>query len=183
MRPPFAAVLLLPALLACQSAPKGPPCSGAVCCTCAGAAAPPAYASGVEARAAFTRKSGTLTATLEDASWLRFTGAPDQVEERHRAYFEYGYTTFQVELHSDAFSQPSRETFVLEDSTGRRVTGQPIQFTTAPILVEGHYYAAFSLSFSHVITSDLAWIRLTRAMDGSTVEWTLSGPPAPSAGT
>ena len=39
-----------------------------------------------------------------DAAWLRFEGTPDEVERNHRAYFEQGYTTFQVQIDTDDFN-------------------------------------------------------------------------------
>ena len=39
----------------------------------------------------------------------------------------------------------------------------------------------FSMSFKHTLTSDLTWIRLTRQLDGSTVEWRFgSNTPRPT---
>jgi hypothetical protein len=166
-------------LSACQGGREGPLPGGSVAPTVAGTV-PSCFANGQEAMVAFTRRAGSLTATLEDAAWLRFTGSPEEVEQRHRAYFDYGYTTFQVELRSEDFVQPTRETFLLEDSRGQRVSGCPLEFTTSPTLVDNRYFSAFALSFQHVITADLCWLRLTRTRDGSTVEWTFGAARAGS---
>jgi len=130
-------------------------------------------------RAAFTRSSDTMTATLEDASWLRLEGNPDCVQANHRAYFEYGYTTFHVELRSREYTRPTQETFILEDSSGLRTPGRPIAFEGAPQLVDDRYFTTFTLSFRHVISAELSWIRLTRQADGTWVEWRFGTPPAP----
>jgi hypothetical protein len=140
-----------------------------------------AFTDAIQAREAFTRRGGSVTAVLEDASWLRFEGDPATVEASHPAYFEYGYTTFLVELRSEAFSQPTAETFMLEDSTGKRLSGRPLSYEGAQVLVDDRFFSTFSLSFQHVISADVRWIRLTRVLDGSTVEWTFpAGGSSPS---
>lgn len=164
------AVLLVAALSACSSGTQAPPPSGPVRPTVAGTSGP-VFADYASGRQAFTRRGGSLTAVLEDASWLRFEGAPADVETAHRAYFLYGYTTFQVELRSDDFTQPTSETFMLEDSEGHRLTGRPIQYQGATELVDDKWFSTFTLSFQHTLTSGIAWIRLTRQRDGSNVEW------------
>lgn len=165
-------VLLLLSLVApaCQSGSSAPPPSGVILPTVAGVV-PASFGSLTEGRAAFTRSCGSLTVTLEDSSWLRFEGDAATVEAAHRAYFEYGYTTFQVELRSKCFTQPTGEVFLLQDSMGRSIPGQPLVFQGAPVLVDDRYFSRFDLSFQHVLTRDLTWIRLTRQADGSAVEW------------
>ena len=182
MRQTLLLVLLLAALLvvpACRSGTTGPQPSGYVLPTVAGRPVTQ-YAGLQEARQAFTRSRGSILAALEDASWLRFEGSPAAVEATHRGYFEYGYTTFDIELRSKTYTQPTGERFVLEDSRGQRVFGQPIAYRGAPELVDDRYFSAFTLSFRHVVTADLTWIRLTREADGSSVEWHFGVPPAPT---
>jgi hypothetical protein len=45
--------------------------------------------------------------------------------------------------------------------------------------VDDRYFSSFQLSFQHMITADLQWIRLTRTCDGSTVEWQFADCSAP----
>jgi hypothetical protein len=170
-------LLVTLALPACQSGGSGPPPTGWVQPTVAGRTAA-VYAGLQPGREAFTRRSDSMTAVLEDASWLKFEGTPACVEANHRAYFEYGYTTFQVELRSREFTRPSQETFVLEDSTGLRAPGTPVSFRGAPQLVDDRYFSTFTLAFRHVISAELQWIRLTRPADGTWVEWRFGVPPA-----
>ena len=172
--PLLLASLLLPA---CQSGPQGPPPSGWVQPTVAGRT-PMQFSSLEQGKAAFTRRSDSMTALLEDASWLRFEGDPACVQANHRAYFEYGYTTFQVELRSREFTRPTQETFILEDSSGLRTPGRPVQFTGAPILVDDRYFSTFVIAFRHTISAELQWVRLTRPADGTWVEWQFGAPPA-----
>jgi len=170
------ALLLALALSACAGRTDLPAATGRVLPTVAGRT-PTAFADRAAARCAFTRVGGTVTATLEDAAWLRFEGDPQVVASQHRAYFEYGYTTFEVELRSSDFANPTAETFVLEDSAGARLTGSPVSYEGSQVLVDDRYFAAFTLSFPHVLTGDTAWIRLTRASDGSSVEWRFEAEP------
>ena len=78
---------------------------------------------------------------------------------------------FQVELRSKEFTQPTAEVFLLEDSKGRSIPGSPIRFDGSPVLVDDRYFSTFQLSFQHAISREVAWIRLTRTCDGSSVEW------------
>ena len=177
--PRLALLVILTVLLTltgCQSGPRGPQPTGWVQPTVAGRT-PMSFPGLQEGQAAFTRKSDSMTALLEDSSWLRFEGEPDCVQMNHRAYFEYGYTTFQVELRSREFTRPTNECFILEDSAGGRVQGTPVSFEGAPILVDDRYFSSFVLAFRHVITADLEWIRLTRPADGTWVEWNFGEPP------
>lgn len=172
--------LLLVAVLslaACRSAPSGPPPTGWVQPTVAGRS-PMVFSGLQEARAAFTRRSDSMTAVLEDAAWLRFEGDALCVEANHRAYFEYGYTTFQVELRSREFTRPTQEQFVLEDSTGLRTPGRPVSFKGSPQLVDDRYFSTFVVAFRHVISAELQWIRLSRPADGTWVEWRFGQEPA-----
>ena len=183
--PRLAALGLFLALLGgCQGSGAGlPPSMGPVLPTVAGRR-PMQFDSRKDAILAFTRVGGSVTATLEDAAWLRFEGDPATVAREHKAYFDHGYTTFRIELRSNDFTQPVKETFVLEDSSGRRVSGSPTCYDGLGGLVEGKYFCSFNLSFRHVITLDLKWIRLTRPLDGSVVEWTFEAascaPPPPT---
>jgi hypothetical protein len=173
----FLVVLLL---ASCQSGGGGPAPTGAVLPTVAGRP-PVSYPSGAEARRAFTRSAGSLTATLEDSAWLRFEGDAATVAQKHRAYFDYGYTTFKVVLSHNEFVQPTSECFVLQDSAGARMTGKPVSYDGSQRLdQDGRYTSSFSLSFPHMLTRDLKWIRLSwpAAQNGSSVEWTFE-PPAP----
>ncbi len=161
-------------LAACQGGGSNPlPATGAARPTVAGGAAP-GYANLADAQRAFTRMSpdGVLIATLEDSAWIRFEADPDTATERHRAYFEYGYTTFNVTLRSQAFTRPTDETFLLEDSTGARHTASPLRYDSAMTLVDDRYQYTFDLSFKHVITKEVRWLKLIRQADNETVEWT-----------
>jgi len=169
--------LLALSLAACRSGPSGPPPTGWVQPTVAGRQ-PMEFSGLQEGREAFTRRSDSMTAVLEDASWLRFEGDPACVEANHRAYFQYGYTTFQVELRSREFTRPTQEQFVLEDSSGLRTPGKPVQFQGSPELVDDRYFSTFTIAFRHTISAELQWIRLTRPLDGTWVEWRFGVEPA-----
>jgi len=157
----------------CTGSEGGPPASGAATPTVAGGAAP-VYADYASAREAFTRRSEdeVLGATLEDASWLRFEGDPDTVQQKHRAYFDYGYTSFQVVLRSKEYTRPTEEVFLLEDDAGARVEGKPVTFAGNLKPVRDRWEFRFDLSFQHAITRDTKWLRLTRVRDATKVEWT-----------
>lgn len=161
---------------ACQSGPSYAP--KAPCApTCAGGGSAGSYGGYEEARRAFTRatKDGAFTATLEDVAWLRFEGDEESTVKQHRAYFEQGYTTFQIVLRTKDFTQPTGESFVLQDSSGARLSGRPVTYQGAMGQEQEKYAARFSVSFRHAITSDLTWVRLTRSSDGGTLEWTFPG--------
>ena len=162
-------------LPACNSNEGGPPSTGQVTPTVAGGGPTTGYANYMEAKQAFTRgsKDGVLIATLEDAAWLRFEGSPEEVEQAHRAYFEYGYTTFQVVLRAREFTRPTTENFVLEDSNGARVNARPISFKGNMTMVDDRWQYDFELAFRHTITKDTRWLKLTRVADGEFVEWQL----------
>jgi len=171
-------LLLLPLLAACQgNENKGPGAKGRCAPTCAGGVQGPGFQTYEAGREAFTRQSadGVLLATLEDASWLRFEGAPAEVQKNHSAYFEWGYTTFQVILRAKEFSQPTKEAFVLEDSTGARIAGKPLSFQGNMKTVDDRWQYAFNLSFDHTISKEVRWLRLSRMRDGETVEWEFPG--------
>ena len=173
-------LLLLPCLVACQgNEAKGPSAKGSCVPTCAGGAQAPAFSSYQAGREAFTRMSpgGVLTATLEDAIWLRFEGDPATVQKAHRAYFDYGYTTFQVILRAKEFSQPTLEAFVLEDSTGARIAGKPLTYQGNMKTVDDRWQYAFNLSFDHTISKNVRWLRLSRMRDGESVEWSFPETP------
>ncbi len=148
------------------------PAAGAVQPTVAGRP-PIAWSNAADARAAFTRQDpeGRFTAVLQDASWLRFEGTPEDVESRRRAYFVEGYTTFDVSLVTDDFTKATDETFVLEDSAGRRVVGRPMRYESELGSGREGFAASFELSFRHAITQDTRWIRVTREADGAVLEW------------
>jgi hypothetical protein len=159
------------ALAACQQGPPPPPPTGSVTPTVAGGA-DASFATAEAARSAFTRSCGSVTAVLEDASWIRYECAPSEAEKRHRAYFEYGYTTFDVTLRSRHFTQPTAEEFILEDSQGARLSGHPLSYQGAMKLENNEWWTnQFTVSFPHVLTSEVRWIRLTRTSDGSKVQW------------
>ncbi len=173
MRTAMTCLIVLTVLGGCQSGgeqiaqPTGycqPTCAGRACAE---------FADYETAREAFTRQSKdkVLLASLEDASWLRFEGTPDEVAEKHKAYFDYGYTTFAVVLRAKEFSQPTKEVFLLEDSTGKRVTGKPLTYRGALQRVDDRWTYTFSISFQHTITSEIQWLKLTRMADGEFVEW------------
>lgn len=173
MRHVLAILLLVAALAACQQArpPMEGPSQGEVSPTVAGGT-DAAYASFQEARQAFTRSCGSLSAVLEDAAWIRLEPNPAEAEQRHRAYFEYGYTSFEITTRSLAFTQPTAEEFLLEDSLGARLTGRPITYEGAMRLEDNQWWTnRFTVSFQHTMTADVRWIRLTRLSDGSKVEW------------
>ncbi len=162
------------AMSACQTQPAGNkiPQRASVLPTVAGRASPN-YSSAVDARDAYTRQSenGSLVAILEDAAWLRYEGTPEQVESKHKSYFKDGYTTFQVVMNPDEFTQPNKEVFILEDSSGRRFRGNPVTYKSAMEWHDRKYRFEFQLSFQHAVSADTRWIKLTREADGSTVRW------------
>lgn len=166
-------LLFLALLGACQNGGERlAETSGACAPTCAGRECA-SFTNYAEAREAFTRQSKeqVILATLEDAAWLKFEGLPDEVAEKHKAYFDYGYTTFEVVLRAKKFSQPTKEVFVLEDSAGKRVQSKPLTYRGALKRVDDRWMYTFSISFRHTITSDTQWLKLTRMNDGEFVEW------------
>lgn len=190
MRPTTASavlvVLLLAAATGCQNRPPGEGVPGGDVSPTVAGGPEASFASFQEAKLAFTRSAGTLTATLEDAAWIRLEPNPAQAEQRHRAYFEFGYTSFEVTIRSLRFTQPTAEEFLLEDSLGGRLTSKPISYEGAMRLEENQWWTnRFSVSFAHTLTADVRWIRLTRVSDGSQVEWAFpaGGPAAPGVPT
>ena len=171
---PILALVCLIVTPACNN--KGPDfrSSGACCPTVSGGPQGQAFAGYGAARDAFTRTSsgGILTATLKDSAWIKYEGSPEQVMEKHKDYFQFVYTSFEVMLRPKEFTNPSHETFVLEDSSGVRLSGSPIKYEAAMIPVDDSHQFMFDLAFNHRVSADLTWIRLTRALDGETVEWT-----------
>jgi hypothetical protein len=133
---------------------------------------PVAYGSLEEAKAAFSRSNGPMTALLEDAAWIRLEGDPAAAAERHSAYFE-GLTTIQIQLATDFIARPTLETFVLEDSTGARVTGQPLSFKGDVGKGFGPRILTYcTITFDHSLTAQARWLRLTREGEGGgQVEW------------
>ena len=127
------------------------------------------------ARTAFTRQDGPLTATLLDASWIRLEPDPAKAEERHPEYFR-GLTVVEVVLQTQNFVQPTKETYLLEDSTGARVTSKPEVYRGETIRGFGpKHLAEFTLVFPHVLSKDVTWVRLTRSgAEGGTVSWEIS---------
>ncbi|MDJ0521134.1 MAG: hypothetical protein QNJ90_03570 [Planctomycetota bacterium] len=156
----------------CTSDGDGAPASGVATPTVAGGPTP-TYTDYATAREAFTRRSddGVLGATLEDAAWLRFEGDAETVQKAHRAYFDYGYTSFKIILRAKEYTRPTEEVFLLEDDGGARVQGKPVTFTGSMRLVDDRWQFTFDLSFQHAITKDTRWLRLTRVKDNATVEW------------
>jgi hypothetical protein len=145
--------------------------SGALQPTVAGRPAA-AFASLAEARAAFSRSQGAMTATLKDAAWIRLEPDPQGAAGRHPSYFE-GLTTFEVQVATDEIVRPTQEGYVLEDSTGGRVTATPERFKTD--LGEGfgpRVLTEFTITFPHTLSREMRWIRLTReGPGGGTVTW------------
>lgn len=169
---PFLATLGALLLLGCQGGtPKYQP-SGAVTPTVAGSPAP-AFANYDQAREAFTRAStnNVVIATLKDSAWLRFSGDPSAAMTRHRDYFDYGYTAFEITLRTPDNVKAAEETFVLEDSNGTRQVGKPLRYESEMTLVEDRFQYTFDLAFRHSLTKDIRWIRLTREEDGEVVQW------------
>jgi hypothetical protein len=170
---------LLPLLAACSGVKSGNTSTssskGACTPTCEGGSIAQ-FEDYQAARAAFSRSSadGVLNAALEDVAWLRYEGDADTVEKNHRAYFEYGYTTFQVTLRAHDFTRPTDETFILEDGRGARIAGKPISYQGGMQTVEDRWQFTFDLSFQHALGSDCQWIRLTRAVDGESIEWSFT---------
>lgn len=183
MRRPFPLALVLLACVGCQQAVRNyAPAGGTVLPTVEGGPVA-SYPDLETAKQAFTRSAGSLTATLEDAAWIKLEPDPAGAELRHRAYFRFGYTSFEVVLRSDEFSQPAKEEFLLEDSLGGRSTGRPLTYEGAMKLEDNQWFAnRFQLAFSHVLTKDVKWLRLTRTSDGSQVEWVFGEPCAPAPG-
>ena len=169
----LALVTLLP-LAACSQQENRYGASGACCPTVAGGPSGQSFGSYQAARDAFTRQSkeGVVVATMKDASWLRYEGSPEQVMEKHKDYFEYVYTSFEVVLRPKEFTNPAKETFILEDSSGVRLAGSPVKYDAAMIPVEDRHQFTFDLAFNHRVSAGVTWVRLTRALDGETVEWT-----------
>ena len=158
---------------ACQAnRAQGPLPTGNVMPTVAGRAPAP-FADAEAAREAFTRRTENeeFAASLEDVAWLRYEGTPEDVEKNHRAYFEEGYTTFQVLMSIEEFTQPTKETFVLEDSSGRRVVSKPVTYRSAMASGRDAFTFTFNLSFQHAVTADTRWLTLTRQADGASLRW------------
>ena len=77
---------------------------------------------------------------------------PEQVQAAHRSYFEYGYTTFQVLLRSKDFTQPSKESYLLEDDRGAQVRTRPISYRSSKLaLSNDRFEYTFELSFQHAL--------------------------------
>ena len=180
-------LLLLPALAGCSGGlnmdrgnTSTSPAKGGCVPVCVGGGEVARFADYQAARNAFTRSSagGILNATLEDVSWLRFEGDPDTVEKNHRAYFEFGYTTFQVILRARDYTRPTEESFILEDSRGARIEGKPISFRGGMKPIDDRWQFTFDVSFQHALGSECRWLRLTRLADGESVEWTFGAQSA-----
>ena len=169
------AALAALSLAACQNQPTCPP-KGPCEPTVEGSGGN-AYTDFDAAKRAFTRttKDNTLSATLEDVAWLRFEGDEETIVKKHRAYFQQGYTTFEMTSLTKDFVQPTGEMFVLTDSAGARATARPATYQASMGQEQERYAARFTVSFRHAITRDLAWVRLTRQTDGQTLEWAFPG--------
>ncbi len=131
-----------------------------------------AYQDVEAAKAAFSRTGGPLTATLEDVAWIRLEPDTHAAPERHPEYFS-GLTTFLVRLETEKFIRPTEQTFLLEDSTGIRVTSKPESYTGD---VQGgfgpRWLAEFKLVFPHTMSKDVRWLKLTlEGVGGATVRW------------
>lgn len=144
----------------------------------------PSYANYDEARLAFTRTGtdGVLTATLEDAAWIRFEGDPEGALQRHRSYFDGVATVFEVVFRPKDYVRIPEEVFILEDSAGRRMTAKPKRYEGEMKLVDDRFHFTFDLKFAHAVTAELKWLRLTHESSRESIEWTFnqaSGTPAP----
>lgn len=177
----FALALAVAASWGCTTPQNPYGASGACCPTVAGGPSNSRFQNYRAARDAFTRQSkeGVLVATMKDASWLRYEGSPDDVMEKHKDYFEFVYTSFEVVLRPKEFTNPVKETFILEDSSGVRLSGSPVTYEASMIPVEDRHQFTFDLAFNHRVSTGVTWIRLTRAFDGETVEWTFDEAAAP----
>ena len=166
------AVLLATGLASCKG---GAPAKGDARPTVEGAA-PPAFSDLATAKAAFTRTNGPMTAVLLDAAWIRLEPDPDRAADRYPDYFE-GLTTFQVRVETYDFVRPTDETYVLEDSTGQRLTAKPVTYKGDTQSGLGPKHAArFDLAFRHAMSRSVRWLRLTRqGAGGGAVEWTFPG--------
>ncbi len=135
-------------------------------------AAPAQYADVEAAKAAFSRTDGPLTATLEDVAWIRLEPNTHEAPERHPEYFR-GLTTMIVRVETEVFVRPTEEVYLLEDSTGVRVTTKPESYTGD---VKGgfgpRWLAEFKLVFPHAMSKDVRWLTLTReGPKGGKVRW------------
>jgi hypothetical protein len=165
-------LLSIAALAVGLSACSGPryPSEGTVAPTVSGAPSA-SFDDLARAKAAFSRTNGPLTATLEDAAWIRLEPDPEQAEERHPDYAA-GLTTFEVLLQTEGFVRPTEELYVLTDSLGQSLTSKPTRYRGSTEMGGRPQVAAFSLSFRHVVTKDVKWLRLTRqGAGGGTVQW------------
>lgn len=172
---------LLAALGGCAS--KAPHARSGQCVPTVEGAAGTGYGDFASARAAFSRsdKEGSFIAVLEDVAWLRFEGDEASVLEKHRAYFEQGYTTFEVTMLTKDFTQPTAEVFELTDSRGARLVGKPVGYRSGMGQESERFAARFQVSFRHAVTRDIGWLRLKRLADGAELEWTFPWAAAPAA--
>jgi hypothetical protein len=163
-------VLLAAALSACTASA---PARGQARATVEGGAAPD-YAGMEAAKAAFTRSQGPVTAVLQDASWIRLEPDPAAAEKRHPEYFA-GLTVVDVILNTDHFARPTDEDYVLEDSTGVRVSARPKSYQGDVQRGFGpKHLATFTVAFPHALSKDVRWIRMTRqGPGGGSVQWDL----------
>jgi len=134
--------------------------------------APVLYPDVEAAKAAFSRTDGPLTATLEDVAWIRLEPNTHEAPERHPEYFR-GLTTMIVRLETEVFVRPTEEVYLLEDSTGIRVTAKPESYTGD---VKGgfgpRWLAEFKLVFPHAMSKEVRWLTLTReGHKGGKVRW------------
>ena len=167
MRAAAAALLVLAA--GCSTGPRYAP-KGAVAPTVSGGGSN-AYPDLVAAKTAFARTDGPLTAVLEDAAWIRLEPDPTSAAERHPDYVS-GLTSFEVTLKTDTFVRPTEETYVLQDSLGQSVSSKPTAYRGSSEASGRTQVATFTLSFPHVLTKDIEWVRVTRqGVGGGTVQW------------
>jgi len=169
--------LLVPALAACQGDSPEYRTTGAVTPTVAGGQRP-TYTSYAQARDAFTRTSsdGVVTATLKDAAWIRFEGDAEGALKRHKSYFQGVATVFEVLFRPRNHVRCTQEIFILEDSSGLRLTASPKRYEGELLLVDDRFQFTFDLKFAHAVTNDLQWVRLTHQATGDSVEWTFGQP-------
>lgn len=169
------ALLVAVAVAACNNGPSYPN-RGKSQPTVEGGTASAAYPDLAAARSAFTRSDGGMTATLEDAAWIRYEPDSAAAPDRHPEYFA-GLTTFDVALLTDHFARPTDEDFLLEDSTGMRVTSKPGSYKSDLKTGFGPRNAAtFKLVFKHTMSKAVRWLRLSRSGEGGgKVTWEFPG--------
>ena len=163
------------AAVACNNGPSYPD-RGTATPTVEGGKGGGAYPDVTAAKLAFTRQDGGMTATLEDAAWIKFEPDTATASARHPEYFA-GLSTIQMTLLTEHFSRPTDGDFLLEDSTGFRGTAKPDSYRGDLKTGFGPRNAAtFKLVFKHTMSKDVRWLRLTSTGEGAgKVTWEFPG--------